>query len=473
VTIRLLVVALAALALVPPDAIGSNARVPVPVPVADFGSTSLYLTGPRLAGSSIVWALRNSRGGIGVRRSTGTGPARTVANLPSPGGIAIVGLAASRHRIAVTEYGCINACIPDQITAARTLEGPLAGPLAHAVGCSPDSIPCGHAADCFEMPTADVWEHAVAIGSICGSPALVRDYSGGSGHTDLTLPPLRGVAIAGRYLAWRESPGPVSGKSDLVVYDRLAGHEAYRVTAPFAEFDLQEDGKVAFALPEPGESGRATVAWASADQPTPHVVGAGAWYPSVQMAADRIGVADGRAAGGGLRVLTLTGQVQARTVPEARVVGVSFDAARLAWASQPCADVHLLAWDLTKPRPPVVPRGACPAATVDQGRLAVGSDRRTALWVRCALRGALGCAGRLRLLADAGGTARYLIAAVLYQVHPGKRARLELRLTPEAARFLARHRSARVRATSIAFSRDDRGVSGTFEVRSRTLTLSP
>jgi hypothetical protein len=466
VNLRLTALALAAAILTPSAAAARN--VVIPVPIAQPGGF-LQLVGPRLAGSSIVWAEQNSRGGIDVRRAGSTGTVRPVASLPRPGRLVALVLEASPRRVGLSELACGPDC-SREITADRVLEGPLAGPLAHVIGCSPDSIPCGNAMNCVVPPAVDVWEHAVAIGSTCGTPSFVRDHSGGSGYTDTTLPGVEGARIAGRYLIWRESLP--SGKSDLVVYDRTAGHEAYRIAAPFADVDIQEDGKVAFTIPEPGESGRARIAWASLDEPVAHVVGTARGYPSLLIASDRIAVRDGPAASRQpLKVLTLSGQVQARALDEAPIGSFDFDGARLAWASQPCADAHVLAWDLSQPRPPAAPRGACPAAMVDQARLAIRTDRRTALWMRCAPRGALGCMGKLRLLADAG-TARYLIASVSYHVHPGKRARLSLRLTPEAARFVARHRGARVRATSIAVSRAGRGLSGTFEVRSRTLTLS-
>jgi hypothetical protein len=429
-----------------------------------------------------VWGVPGRRGSFDVRRATATGTVRTLATLPREGQFQYFDLEASKHRVAVSQlsqdcnYDCHYGGV--HTVAGRVLEGPLSGPLTHLVGCSPDSVPCAADLQCYPPPGVDVWEQAVAAGGTCGAPGLVRDHSNGSGPTDSALPVVYSVRMAGRYVVWPESPGP--GMVDLVVYDRVAGHQAYRITERVGTFDVQEDGKVAFTKPEQGEGHSAPIAWASPAEPTAHVIGAGTGYPEVRMTADRIAVSDLVAPGGrDLRVLTLAGEETAHTVTEATIGGFDFDGSRLAWGSRPCADALVLAWDLSKSSPPAPPRGACPAATVDQARLTITKDRRTAIWLRCtSRRSTLGCGGKLRLLArgrqSRTGTppARYLLASVLYHAQPGERTRLRLRLGLPAIRFLARHRGARVRATSIAFSRAERGLAGTFEVRSRTLTLS-
>lgn len=477
----LLALAVAITLAVPSVCAARNAVVSVPLP-GPFG-TSL-LTGPRLAGSSIVWGVSDRRGSLEVRRAAATGTVRSVATLPARGVSSHFDLEASKHRVAVSQlsqecnYDCHYSGV--HTVVGRVVEGPLSGPLAHLSGCSPDSFPCEAHLECYLQPSIDVWEHAVAAGSTCGAPALVRDHSGGSGPTDSSLPVVYAVRMAGRYVAWPESPPAVSGTTDLVVYDRVADHEAYRLTETVAAFDVQEDGKVAFTKVEQGDGHHAAIAWASQAEPTAHVIGAATGYPEIRMAADRVAVSSAVAPDSrDFRVLTLAGEETAHTVTEAAIGGFDFDGSRLASASRPCADALVLAWDLTKADAPAPPRGACPAATVDQARLAIGKDRRTAVWLRCtSRRSTLGCGGKLRLLArgrqSRAGTpaARYLLASVFYHVQPGNRTRLRLRLGPAATRFLALHRGASVRATSIAFSRAERGLAGTFEVRSRTLTLS-
>jgi hypothetical protein len=111
----------------------------------------------------------------------------------------------------------------------------------------------------------------------CDNTLELRDLSGG-GATQVVGRDVRGVRLAGRYVAWLEDDrsSPPS-RAELVVYDRQAGAEAYRVPAAspasaLGSFSLQADGKVALSFdPDPNDTNaRSVVAWASPSRSSVH-----------------------------------------------------------------------------------------------------------------------------------------------------------------------------------------------------------
>lgn len=88
------------------------------------------------------------------------------------------------------------------------------------------------------------------------------------------------VRIAGRYLAWVEPPWGY--EPEIVVYDRVAGREAYRVDVKallppadftYVDFDLRPDGRVVAGYNNYGSP--RTLSWFSPEEPQAHVIAQG------------------------------------------------------------------------------------------------------------------------------------------------------------------------------------------------------
>ena len=165
-----------------------------------------------------------------------------------------------------------------------------------------------------------------------GRPLIVHDAALSSGCC-------RDVAIAGRFVAW-------SDRNDVVVYDRLARHLAYRARiGPEAGigidlgFGLQRDGKVAvsYRLVEVARTGPTTIAWLSPSAPRLHLLRLHASDTRIRIADDRIAaerfLSPSRSA---LVVADLAGRARPVTsfAPPVRLRGrFDFDGRQIAWAS--------------------------------------------------------------------------------------------------------------------------------------------
>jgi hypothetical protein len=449
--------------------------VAVPVPL------SHSIAGPRLAGDSVVWVVATAAGGFELRTAGTDGAATTFATLPDVGDSMGIQLVASARRVAVAEYAiaCDFDCRNSSRVVDNVLTGPLGGPLEQIAGCSPGSMPCGGACSAGIRFDVDVWEDTVAYADRCDR-LMVRDYSAPAGTPDTVLPRVVSVRTAGRFVAWPERDPITSTPLRLVVYDRAAAAEAYRVETPVRSFAIQADGKIAFVRdPQTGES-TTDVAWASPAEPFAHVVETAADPPEVRIAADRIAVRDAHSLRvQEIRLLTLSGATEASVTAPAPIGDFDFDGRRLAWASRRCEDALVLAWAPGDGVSPAPATDRCPAARVGQRTLRVGRRGPASVRLVCPRDGLLGCAGHVRMLADAARRGRrvrqgdqYLLGVVRYEITAGGRARLQMPLIPEARRFARRHPRAVVRATSIATPPPGSRLAGSFEVRSTTLKLS-
>ena len=249
------------------------------------------------------------------------------------------------------------------------------------------------------------------------------------------------VRIAQLYVAWRLQDA-------IVVYDLVAGAEAYRVDlagrpGPVVDYDLQPDGKVAIGMTDPqsasSEPPRVGVARGARRTGPP---AAARSLRFLRAAADRAAVRT--VASDGTEVVSpvdLGGSVR----PIARIIpagdGLDVDGTRVAWAGAACAAAILHVKDTEEPGVTVDRTTHC-AVRVPDPTLRLNRRGRGFIDLLCpapypARRGDR-CAGRLALRTLAGrslGRRRFRIGA---DENAGPTIRI-------ARRTLGRHPPRRVR----------------------------
>lgn len=447
-------------------------------------SESYGFVGPALAGESIVYA-RGDATGLRVRRVDGSGDTGTIGSIPGFGGETFTQavVEASEQRVGVGEEA--TACQGDcrtgtTLLADRVFSAPLTGPLARIGGCGPGGPPCGSA--CFitaGSPAVSVDGTAVAFRDPCARQRVVVRDDGGAQAVErsLELPSLAGdPALAGRFVAWPEAERPGEFRPvTVVVYDWVAEREAYRFDARgLLSLAVQDDGKAAYAIHE-GESS-ARVWWASpSGEPRTHP---GPLFPTpslqVRIGRDRI-AARARAYGterlSTLAVVDLAGREFARHEEPATIGRWDFDGTRLAWATRPCERVAIVAWDLADARPPALPAGHCPLPAITTRSTSL-DGKSFRLGLRCPAEPALGCLGRIRLVAHAPRGERYALGTVGYEVAPGRSTRLAVTLPKAPRTFVTRHRRVTVAATAIGESRSGLEIAGEFLTRTSSFRLA-
>jgi hypothetical protein len=111
--------------------------------------------------------------------------------------------------------------------------------------------------------------------SPCGKGLEIDDLRGAPPvHIEAVQPFL--PRIAGRYAAWIEGPYGGADPMAVVVYDRKARAEAYRIPASelpaqIDSLDVQDDGTIALSFePDPRQPPSVQVGWASIAHPTLH-----------------------------------------------------------------------------------------------------------------------------------------------------------------------------------------------------------
>lgn len=240
-----------------------------------------YPSEPSLAGDETLWLGYGSGRGVELWSGAPGGASRRVQEFPfrptrpaTRDGFVGGALAASPSLGLVSTYGYEPDGLGEyEYTFSEHHVGPPTGPFEQIVRCATDPY--------TGLRAADVWGEAYAY----------RRCDEGDGHVEVRdtaavpLSPSRsvgrggyGARIAGRYVAWLDSDlwyrPSCSGGSELVVYDRVADAEVYRI--PNAEMqgrvdslDVQEDGTVVMAF-EPGPCADLVVAWASPEEPYLH-----------------------------------------------------------------------------------------------------------------------------------------------------------------------------------------------------------
>jgi len=421
--------------------------------VARTGPTA----GPALAGERVLWSESPTAaraegvapdGSLLLRAAV---PGQAASTLLRTGGERFSALAASATRVAVAGPG----------TSRRLQAGALGAPLdtlatvGPAEGQRPVAISDSAAAWVQRGPQ--------------GSSVLVRDLAtAATTVVAAAAPALTRPRLAGRFAAW------VQGQDTVVVYDRLAAAEAYRLAlGPEAvvDFDLQDDGKVAALITREGRFG---LRWASSAEPFPHLLPAVPAPPAgadpIDLAADRIAFV--RAAGGGRLELALSAldgsqRALATTLPGAPVTGFAVGPDRFALAAGAPADpVCLYAGALGATGAAALQLPACPTLGF---RVAAGSRlARGRLRVRasCPAAAAGRCLGFVSATVVPPGRTPDQLARASLSVPPGRTLTRSLRVRGALQRRLRRLGQLPVRLLSS--SQDAAG--GTL-VASRRLTL--
>jgi hypothetical protein len=388
--------------------------------------------GPKLAGSSVVWVDRPPDGSVHVISAAADGTRAEVFSAParaSDAQLRVVDLVASPSSIAVLSTLLYARGSKD--TTYEPLDTVLAGGALGQTLRTLLSCPGGVGDDGFALAlTADA---LVTGGERCrGERAgiLVRPLSP-DGFDDPSPVDAASAGFemraAGGFVAWREYAGP---RRQIVVWDRAAGSEAYRVDADEIEresWDLQADGKIAgrHSVFGPGPT-QCSIAWASRAEPELHLMPRPCLtLGRVRMAQDRIVYRDGQAIVA--RRLDGGGSVIARG--PALVGGFDVDAARVAYGIGGCDLDTIVVRDLADGAPPPpAPAGDC-RAVLGTRTLRIGTDRRVRLGLTCPT----GCRGRLWLFGErrkkSGGLVTPRLVDLPFQSAPGERLVLSGRVS--------------------------------------------
>ena len=296
--------------------------------------------GPVFAGAAVVWGEETA--GTGSLHLWTSGRARIIYRSKS---LALTGALAASHTLLAFERS-YPSCAPQPNVvcpqAQDALVGPPTGPFRMLVRprtCSSANVGDAVALDggvaaYFELDCERNRLQVVARDVVHdGRPVVLHDGFASDGCC-------RGIAIAGRYVAWSNDR-----RGEVVVYDRLAHRLVYRVRvgggngASELGFDLQRDGKIAVAYRPLGSPGTRTVtiAWFSPATKRPHVLALRGADTRIRIADDHIALerylSPKRSA---LVVAGLGGGMQtvARFASPFRLrSGFDFDGRRIVWAS--------------------------------------------------------------------------------------------------------------------------------------------
>jgi hypothetical protein len=324
-----------------------------------------------------------------------------------------------------------------------------------------------------EMPPLDADGPSLAFPD-CDGSVRVRDVASGA---DQRFAKGDAVRVAGRYVAWldeRYTRTAANSTADLVVFDRQANAEVYRIPytaipARVVTFDLDDTGRVAVVYRQPRTEGfaQARVALASPSQPAlqPMDLPAADFYDvrlaggalafergvreSLAVESGEVGVVD--LANGSTRIAG-TGA----TAYEGRS-NFDFDGQRLAWAHNRCEYSVVVAHDLDEPARTERPRAGCALRLLKRPR-ATRSGAVT-LVLRCSGFRDGKCGARVTL--TTADRAHHRVAS---GQSPGGRVRLRLSGSPRRA--AASRGGLRVRVNASVFD-----ASGQTERRSVTLRI--
>jgi hypothetical protein len=449
-------------------------RTAEPVLLPQYSAPPL-IAGPRLMGDSVAWAGLTRRGyAVHVTDPDGrdriAGEVRVPLPWPPPYRGYYGRLETSPSRLAFSlrvtpcwgafVYECdFGGEVGEVLTAARD------GSLEHLAGCGDRCEGCPYS----DGVPVDVSGDDVLYGAPCHrGTAFARSFAPGAEPEPARLPKYS-VRLAGDYVAvddWRR-PRVVS---------RSTGRTAYEVETDYYSgllHDLQPDGKLAYGAPDDSECQVEQCpdqlpSWASPAEPGGHAVGADAIYRlEMRMAGDRIAYRPFARPPwplGRIGVVDLAGNTVAAATVGSTIGEFDFNGSRLVYAIRPCASIAAVVWDLNG-SPPRFPRGSCPVPRIAR-EPAHRHGTKVPVRLTCPRRGRLGCAGTVRVVADAsgrrdGGADRTRgLGQAEYSVSPGATRTLAFAVDDAGMQFLARYRRVRIRVDAVSRERTDTGQPG-------------
>lgn len=319
----------------------------------------LPAAGPALTPSRVVWGESLPGGGIRILSADAQGDTRTLLRQDSAPSYALSGrLRASADRLVLELTsgftGCSDKYCDPPPAQSTILAGTLDSPFQ-----SLSAAPCSSA---FNGAQDDVDGNTVVYrDSTCSGGAWI-DFGAADPSAHQLPSPVSLPRIAGRFIAW-VTPANVPGlerykNNDIVVYDRLAAAEVYRVRADslkggVSSLAVLADGTIVYTVV--GDYGYGALAWASPGDPSPHVLREGLY--------DEVVKVFGRAGGGvaiaqvlptgvqSVGVLSLDGGTNfiGNALARAGIDPVGFDGNRIAWTSVGCESTTIHVRSLDEP----------------------------------------------------------------------------------------------------------------------------
>lgn len=441
--------ALLALLALPPAAVADERVIPAGTRHAPAVEDFLFpnvLSGPRLVGDEVVWAVR--RGEEIVVMADGPRGRRVISRRPGrEPGVARPGrtlperhfsVAADPSRVAISTWAML--CDDDadescgrymQQSPQRTelLAGPLAGPVVAL-----RNVPCAvvRAESAGEAVGGDCWPFG-------GFPSFYLRAADGTEQRFAAASSEQPIgSLAGDLLAVRSIGA--DGAPAVSVARRATGQELYEVGGDVAHFDLAPDGTLAYVF----RDGRP--AWSSPSQPGVHAL-PGAPVTDVVIAGDRVALRTRPPFTTFARFLVagLDGRPIASHDTNAAVASFDFDGRHLAYARHPCVRPEVRVWDTTEMPPRALRVAGCAMPSVARRRLRVTRAGIVRVPFACRARGRAGCAARVvataRLRGRRGGLGARDLLVTDVLLEPGARTTRTVRL---GRRAVARARSGRL-----------------------------
>lgn len=246
-----------------------------PAASAQIATRGLPLT-PVLSGGGALWTESSPSGGFAVKAGSAGRGQTTVQRLrpENPNMSEYLAPALAGSDTLTLAGNTAFARDPFSVAQAYTevYGGSRLGPLSRVARCGGTRVNLRSfdvSGDAYAYHQCDDAGGHVEIRDL-GSPPLGPARSVGSGGF--------GARIAGRYVAWLDGSyhdDVTYNTTDIVVYDRVAGTEVYRVPAAelpglIQSLDVQADGKVAFAFAPTDRNLTLVVGWASPQEPHVH-----------------------------------------------------------------------------------------------------------------------------------------------------------------------------------------------------------
>jgi len=316
---------------------------------------------PALAGERLLWTESGARGVVLWTAAPGEVARRVQVFRPRSTYAAGPALAASPSLTILSQFGFqdfgeLEGTRPAYVDHYR---GPPGEPLDRFVSCPGE-------------------EAAFRSVDVSGQAYAYRQCDDQGGHVEIRdeaavpMSPPRsvgseafGVRIAGRYVAWLDGAlytlRETDNDSDIVVYDRVADAEVYRlppteVPGRVHGLDVQDDGKIAIAFRT--ERNGVGLGWASPDEPYLHLLPLPARRGyGVRMADDEIAFQTGASRDSFIQhakvaITDLAGNVRVvarRTEAAEFLESFDYDGERFVWREFGCEERRLVVWDAGAP----------------------------------------------------------------------------------------------------------------------------